>query len=113
MQIVRVSAAYKEGGHSHQDYKLVLVCGIDKQRKVVAGEWMGYAQNGTIYYPFIFKANEPSEFLYGGEENYSEPTNLSRATIEAGALFTVFNPEDETPAWESTYEIVSFHAYVG
>lgn len=113
MQIVRILAAYRDGGYSHKDYKLVLMCGIDEQRRIVEGEWMGYAQNEALYYPFILKANESPEFFYGGEDNSSEPTNLSSDPIEVGRFFTVFSPKGEIESWEATYEIVSCHAYVG
>ena len=113
MPVVRISAEYREGGHSHKDYKLVLLCGVNKEHRAMEGEWMGYAKSGALYYPFIFKAADRGEFFYGGDENYTEPTNLAAGPIELGRFFTVFSPERESPVWEATYEIVSLNAYVG
>lgn len=109
MRIIRVVAIFRDGGHSHKNYKLILVCGVGHNQRIADGEWMGYIQNESVYWPFILKNNE--SFFYGGEEHYTEPTNIGRSVIEKGQFFTIFSPPSESSSWQSTYEIVSCHPY--
>lgn len=109
MHIVRIVAEFRDGGHSHENYKFVLVCGIDANQHLVEGEWMGYIQNESILWPFILKNG--NSCFYGGEEHYAEPTNVGHGEIQAGRFFTLSNPPGEAMPWQSTYEIVSCHKY--
>lgn len=109
MRIVRVVAVFREGGHSHQNYKFVLICGIDANGRLIDGEWMGYIENDSVFWPFILKGGESC--FYGGEEHCAEPTNLGRGDIQVGRCFTLSSPPAERTPSESTYELVSCHPY--
>jgi len=109
MNMVRVVAVFREGGHSQEKYRFVLVCGIDAARQLTDGEWMGYIQNESVFWPFILKNGDSC--FFGGEEHYTEPTNIGRGAIEAGRFFTLSSPPGASDTWQSTYEIVICHIY--
>jgi hypothetical protein len=109
MRIVRVVAAFREGGHSHKNYRFVLVCGIDANQHLTDGEWMAYIQNESIFWPFILKNGDSC--FYGGEEHYAEPTNIGCSEVEVGRFFTLSSPPGEPKPRQSTYEIVSCHPH--
>lgn len=111
MNIVRVQAVFREGGHSHKNFKFFLLCGISTSHKIEEGEWMGYIKNESVLCPFILKNGESC--FYGGEEHSYEPTNIGLDSIEVGRLFTISSPPSEVVPWEATYEITSCHAYQG
>lgn len=108
MGFCRVIAASKEGGIVENNYKFAILCMVSESGKIEPGEWFGYAQNENIIYPFVLKENGPRFIcFYGGEEHYSESTNIEDKLIEMGALFTIFSKE----AVESIYQIISIHRY--
>ena len=111
MNIVRVMAVFREGGHSYKNLKVTLLCAINANNQIEDGEWIGYIKNESVLYPFILK-NGTSCF-YGGEEHSFEPTNIGLGPIKVGRLFTISSSPSETKSWESTYEIVSCHSYQG
>ncbi len=111
MNIVRVMAVSREGGHRNTNLKVTLLCAINANNQMEDGEWMGYIKNESVLYPFILK-NRNSCF-YGGEEYSFEPTNIGLGPIEVGRFFTISSSPGETESWESTYEIVSCHSYQG
>jgi hypothetical protein len=104
-----VQAVYREGGHSYNNYKFFLLCGINADLQIEDGEWMGYFINETVHWPFILK-NGKSCF-YGGEEHSYEPTNIGSSSINVGRLFTISSSPSEITPWEATYEITSCHVY--
>lgn len=109
MRIVRVVAVFREGGHSHQNYKFVLICGIDANGRLIDGEWMGYIENDSVLWPFILKSGDSC--FFGGEEHYAEPTNFGLGDIKVGRYFTLASPPGELAPWESTYEVLSCYPY--
>lgn len=109
MYIARIVAVFREGGHSHKNFRFVLVCGIDSNQRLTDGEWMGYIQNQSILWPFIL-TNGDSCF-YGGEDHYAEQTNVRQGEIQVGRFFTLSSQPGEATAWQSTYEIISCHTY--
>ena len=111
MNFVRVQAVLREGGHSHKNSKLVLLCAINVNRQLEDGEWTGYIKNELVRWPFILENGKSCS--YGGEEHYFEPTNLGLGPIEVGRFFTISSPPGEANVWESTYEITSCHVYHG
>lgn len=111
MNIVRVQAICREDGHTHKNFKFVLMCGIGASRQIEDGEWMGYVKNESVLWPFILK--QGSSCFYGGEEHSFEPTNIGLGSIEVGRLFTIFSQPGEVEPWESTYEIIRCYAYQG
>ena len=108
MRIVRIVAEYKEGGNRLSGYKFFLVCGLNEDRRVVSGEWIGYMKNESVYYPFIFKNDT---CFYGGDEQTYEPINISSKRIVAGEMFTISNQPGSEEEWEAVYEITHCHEY--
>jgi hypothetical protein len=111
MNIVRVQAVFREGGHSYKTLKFVLLCGLSENLHIEDGEWMGYIKNESVFWPFILRNGQSC--FYGGDEHSFEPTNIGLGLIEVGRLFTIFNPPGEAMPWEATYEITSCHTYKG
>ena len=112
MNIVRVIAVLREGGYPNENYKFVLLCGINANHQIEDGEWMGYIKNESEFHPFILR---DSSCFYGDEEHNFEPTNIGdrHHLVEVGGLFTVSNQPHTDEPWQSTFEIVSCHAYQG
>ena len=109
MNIVRVVAVFRDGGHSNKNYSLVLLCGINESHQIEDGEWMGYIKNDDVFYPFILR--DGKSFFYGYEEHSFERTNIGQGSIEMGRFFTIWSQPGENEAEESTYEVVSCHVY--
>jgi hypothetical protein len=109
MRICRVVAVYREGGHAHENYKCVFICGITDSLQMESGEWFGYCQNEKELSPFVLK--DGTSCFYGGEEHYSEPTNIGTKSITPGSMFTISSPPGSEETWNATYEIVSCHSY--
>ncbi|MDP3281733.1 MAG: hypothetical protein Q8M57_11920 [Nitrosomonas sp.] len=109
MRLFRILAECREGGENLQDYKLVLICGLNSENKMEDGEWLGYLKNERTYYPFILK---DKACFYGGEEHEYEPTNLPEKIIEKGCFFTISNGPRDIETWESTYQITSCYELV-
>lgn len=105
MNIVRVMSLWMDGGVVQEQYKIVLLCGIDEQQRILDGEWMGYVKNDGISHPFILKSQNKL-FFYGGDEHDFQSTNIGEKFIRVGHYFSLF--EDS----ESTYKITNVHPYV-
>jgi len=108
MKIVRVLAEHKEGGERLSDYKFILVCGLDDERKVVSGEWLGYLKIESVYYPFIL-TNDTC--FYGGDEHEYEPINIASKNIVVGEAFTLSSHPSAEEKVEMVFEITHCHEY--
>jgi len=103
MTFVRVVSSVRDGVEINRNYKVVLLCRIDTEKKITDGEWFGYVQNeNEAIIPFVLR--NQNKFIYG-EQYTPEATNITEKLIEVGTLFTVFS---ET---EPTYEIESVHTF--
>jgi hypothetical protein len=111
MNIVRVVAAWREGGRREASYKVVVICQIDDKKNVVPGEWFGYVQNDKIRHPFILERGV--RFYYGGDEHAYEPTNFGQKQVEVGSFFTLSNDPSDPETFEATYEITNVHVLDG
>jgi hypothetical protein len=106
MPIVRVVAVSKEQGVTYKDFKVVLLCGVDDQRRITDGEWFGYVKNESVVHPFLLVRGE--RFMYGGEEHSFEQTNIGTKSLEIGSQFTLVSSDGEHP-----YEITSVYVVEG
>lgn len=111
MKLVRVTAEYREGSHRHRDYRIVVLCGIDQAHRLAQGEWFGYVRNEDIFYPFVLRRG--TEFFYGGDEHWAEPTNIGEREIEVGEHFTLFNSPHDTERFEAVYVVTNVHPVTG
>jgi hypothetical protein len=109
VKFVRVLAVARDGGHTYDNYSIVLLCALDDSGHIANGEWFGYVKNEAVIYPFVLQRGE--RFWYGGEEQYFEPTNIGKRPIAVGSYFTVFSSPTEEEKWENIYEIKSCHAF--
>ncbi len=100
MKIYRVTAVWRENAQRNDNYKYVLLCGLDEKFRLVEGEWFGYMKNAHVIHPFVLQ-NGTSCF-YGGEEHSFENTDIGDRSIQPETFFDV-NGE--------TYEIISCHIY--
>jgi hypothetical protein len=109
--IVRLVAKFSENESTSGNFRLVLVCGIDAEKKIVEGEWSGFTHNNDLHYPFVLQRS-PFERLYLGNDNkYYEPSNLPSTKIEVGERFHVSNhPDDPQGSWTVEYTITSVHS---
>lgn len=103
MRFVRITANYQGGGHVDADYRIVIQCVIDDNSRIADGEWMGYSRCEQTTYPFVLRRHR--ELFYGGEEPFSERTNLEDRDIVIGEYFTVLNDPEEV------YQIVHIHDF--
>ncbi len=111
MRLVRVTAEYREGGVSHRDYRIVFICGISPDNRMVEAEWFGYVRNESIIYPFVLRRGK--EIFYGGEEHSAEPTNIGVREIKAGECFTLSSPAHDIEKIDSVYTITNVHQLDG
>jgi hypothetical protein len=102
MQIARITAVHTEKGVDRQDYKVVLLCGLNEHRILVDGEWFGRLDNAGETYPFVLERGQ--RLFYGGEENSSERTNVGEKPLTEGSYFTIFGEQGE-----AVYRITRLH----
>lgn len=110
-KLVRVTAEYKEGGHRYSDYCIVVLCGIDQERRLAPGEWFGYVRNEKLLYPFVLRLGK--EFFYGGDDPWAEPTNIGQHEIKVGTHFTLSNSPDDTEIFDAVYAVTNIHPIAG
>lgn len=108
-KFVRVVAALREGGQTNEQCKFYLLCGIDSEKKILQGQWMGYYKNGDVWYPFVFETHR-EQLFFGWDEHYAEKTNICKRVMQAETMFTVSGVENGE-MWEHTYQILTVHAY--
>jgi hypothetical protein len=111
MSLVRITAEYKEGGHSYNNYRIVILCGITADNRIAEGEWFGYVRNESVFHPFVLRLGK--EFFYGGEETWIEPTNIGQRDIKVGEYFTLSNSPHDAEKFEAIYAINNIHPVAG
>lgn len=109
MPIVRIVAVSKEGGHAYEDYKIVLVCQINEDRRISEGEWFGCVESEAVSYPFVLQNGD--KLFYGYEKNAFESTNIGKRTIAKGEYFTLTSKPNTNDDSEGVYQITSVHTY--
>ena len=107
MSLVRITSAFKDGGHTCSDYKIVILCQINEQKYNKDGEWFGYVKNKSIIYPFILQ--DGKRLFYGDKEHKFQPTNIGSRPVESGSYFTLQDSPDDPEAEEIVYEIINIH----
>ena len=111
MNLVRITAEYKEGGHAYSDYRIVILCGVNQDHQLAEGEWFGYVRNEKIFYPFVLRHGK--ELFYGGDEPWAEPTNIGQREIAVGTHFTLSNSPDDTEVFDAVYAVTNIHPVTG
>lgn len=109
MPIVRIVAVSKEGGHTYKDYRIMLVCHINQNKRISEGEWFGCFKFDSVSYPFVLQSG--NRLFYGHKENTFEPTNIGSRTIVEGEYFTVSSAPNTNDESEGVYQITSVHQY--
>ncbi len=107
MRVVRIVAEWRKDGHRESAYKFCFVCGLNTEALIVDGEWMGYIKEDKTYWPFILRNGNAC--FYGGNEPWSERTNIGQRPMRVGEMFTVDAPEPGEGPY--TYEVTSCHLY--
>lgn len=82
--------------------RVVLLCGLDSEHRLVDGEWMGYCVDRTGRAPFVLTA---AGFEY---EGYTEAHNFGKRPIIQSELFTIANQGESEG---STYRVRSVTFY--
>lgn len=111
MNLARITAEYKEGGHGYSDYRIVILCGINEDHRLAQGEWFGYVRNEQIFYPFVLRNGK--EFFYGGDKHWAEPTNIGQREMKVGTYFTLSNSPDDDKTFEAVYTVINIHPVTG
>lgn len=105
--IVRIVAIGRNGGDRNPNHRFYLLCGLNDEGKIEAGEWFGYTAEGSAYVPFIYRDGR----IHGTTEgSWSERINLDGKNILVGTMFTVFAEPGSDDA-DSTFEITSCSVY--
>jgi len=102
MSITRIVATYNE---NPQD-SITLLCGVDSNHKILAGEWFGVVKNNDgqgdeSNYPFTLHIDyQTEEFFidYGYDElsnRQVQRIDIQLASLRPGAEFSVFDDEEQ------------------
>jgi hypothetical protein len=102
MPVVRIVAKYVEGGIVDNNNKFFLLASLDKEFKIIGGEWMGYFITDGKKHPFILD-NKGTLWFDQTDEIYSEDTNLLSKTVTIDEIFS-FNLNTEN---ECAYKIIA------
>ena len=90
-------------GKKDATYTVTVLCAIDDKRRLVNGEWFGYAKEDNVTYPFVLQRG--TTYFYG---EFYEATTLGKKPIQLGGYFTI-KAEDGSEEW--VYEITHCHEY--
>ena len=111
MKIVRVVAqAINENPFDeNKGYSYFLLCGLNDQNELEAGEWMGYMKQNGFIQPFVLQ--DGKKLVYGNIEGLQSIQHLERTNIYSKAVlpdeyFTV-NADD----WAIIFKIKSVYNF--
>ena len=110
-RIIRLAAHLSDGEQKAGNYRLFLLCGIQSDGTIAAGEWMGYTHNNNQHWPFLLRRSPVDCLFFGTEEDYWEPTDLLEDKVFVGRRFKVSSSPNEVSSWSCEYRVTSILEY--
>jgi hypothetical protein len=102
MPVVRIVAKYVDEGVVDDENKFFLLASINKENRIISGEWLGYFITDGRKHPFIMD-HKGTLWYDQSDDMESEDTNLLSKPILLSEYFS-FNIESEE---EVTYKIIA------